>query len=55
MKFLDWYRYYQREITWWIIGWLSFAVLEDIIRDNWIMAAVNAGLIYLNYNFWKNR
>jgi hypothetical protein len=55
MSFLDWYRRYQGEITWWIIGWLSMGVLDSLLNENYFWAVVNIGLIYLNYAFWKDR
>lgn len=55
MNFLEWYRRNQSEITWWIIGWLSFAILEDVLRENWGGTAINSVLIYINYKIWKNR
>ena len=55
MNFLDWYRKWQPEITWWVIGWLCFATFDNIIHEQWLWACVNAGLIYLNFNFWKHR
>jgi len=51
---LDWFRYYNNEITWWIIGWMSFAVLDSIIRENWGFVALDIALIYLNYKLWKS-
>lgn len=53
-KFREWYLKYQEEITWWVIGWLSFGVIDCILKESWIFAIVNAGLIYLNYKLWKN-
>jgi hypothetical protein len=55
MNLLDWYIYHQREITWWVIGWLSFAVLDNILQENYVWACINAGLILLNYKFYKER
>ena len=55
MNFIEWCRYHQSEITWWLIGWLSMAVIDDIVRENYIWAIVDAGLIYLNYKLYKER
>lgn len=55
MKFLQWYRYYQTEITWWVIGWLSFSVFDCILKESYIFALLNAGLIYFNYKLWRDR
>ena len=51
----NWYIKYQREITWWVIGWLSLAVLDSIINEQWILASVNIFLIAVNYKFYKDR
>ena len=52
-KFLNWYRDYQVEITWWIIGWLAFALFDALARGNWIAVVVDAVLIYINYATYK--
>lgn len=55
MKFLEWFRDNQTNITWWLIGWLTFASIDCIVKHDYVMAAVNAGLIYFNYTIWKRR
>jgi len=50
---LEWYRKYQTEITWAIIGWLAFAVIDGLMRGNFILSLVNLSLIFLNYFLWK--
>ncbi len=54
-KLLQWFREFNTEITWWIIGFLSWSVIDGLARGNYVMAAVNAGLAYLNYRLWKAR
>ena len=54
-KFLNWYGENRAQITWWVIGWLSFAVIDSLIKKDYMMALVNAGLVYINYYMWKNR
>ncbi len=54
-KFLNWYGENRAQITWWVIGWLSFAVIDSLIKRDYMMALVNAGLVYINYYMWKNR
>ena len=54
-KFLEWYGKYRTEITWWVIGWLTFAVLDCTMKGDYIFAGVNAALCYINYAMWKNR
>lgn len=41
-------------ITWWIIGWLSFACLDQLGRGHYVMAFIDAGLAYLNYRMWRS-
>lgn len=53
-KFREWYMRYSDEITWWIIGWLSFSGLDAIVRGNWGFAILDVALIVLNYKLWKN-
>ena len=55
MSFAEWYRKWQSEITWWTIGWLCFAVLDCILKGSWLLAAINVGLIFINYKFWRDR
>ena len=54
-NFVRWYQEYWNEITWWVIGWLTFAVVDNIIREQWIWAVVNTVLIFVNYFMWKNK
>jgi hypothetical protein len=54
-KFAIWYRTYSSEITWWVIGWLSWALLDTLARGNYVWALADAGLIYLNYKLWKDK
>jgi hypothetical protein len=48
-KFRDWYIRNQDAITWFIIGWLAFGMLDNIVKREYIWALVQAGLIWLNY------
>jgi hypothetical protein len=52
-KFRTWYRTYHTEITWFLIGWLSLAALEDLSKENWVGFALDLGLIFLNLSFNK--
>jgi len=54
-KFANWYNDYYSEITWWIIGWLSWGLLDAVARGSWIIAIVDAALIAINYQLWKTR
>ena len=50
---IQWLRNNADQITWWVIGWLSFATLDCLAKQNWELAAVNAALIVFNYFLWK--
>jgi len=52
-KFINWYRDYYTEITWFVIGILFINFLEDMARENFSGALLNAVLIAVNYMFWK--
>ena len=47
-RFRQWYFRNATEITWFLIGWLSLALLEDFGRGNWLGVLLDAGLIWLN-------
>jgi hypothetical protein len=49
MSFRNWYHRNYYSITWFIVGWLSFACLDNLLRGNYIWAAIDAGLAYFNY------
>ena len=48
-QFRNWYVRNQDAITWFLIGWLSFGLLQNVITGDWVWAAVDALLIYANY------
>ncbi len=54
-SFRNWYIYNQDAITWFLIGWLSFAGLDNLARGNYIWAGVNFALAYFNYKMSKVR
>ncbi len=54
-SFRDWYVRNQDAITWFIIGVLTSGMIEQLIKQNYILAAISAGLIYVNYKFSKIR
>ena len=39
----------QKEITWFLIGFMTLSGLEDIGRGNYVGAAISFGLVWLNY------
>ena len=48
-KFRDWYISNYDAITWFIIGWLSFSLLDNLLRGQYLWALVDAAIIYINY------
>lgn len=48
-KFREWYVRHQDAITWTVIGFLTFALIDNLAHHNWFWAAVDAVLIYINY------
>ena len=48
-NFRNWYIRNQDAITWFIIGWLTFASIDNFIDGKYFWAAFNAALIWLNY------
>lgn len=47
--FKQWYVRNQDAITWFLIGWLTFAGFNDFIDHNYGMAAFNFAMVYVNY------
>jgi hypothetical protein len=52
-KFRAWYVEYQDEISWFLIGWLSFATVEHFVEQKYFWAAFDAVLVYANYKMSK--
>jgi hypothetical protein len=48
-KFLDWMRYHNAEITWFIIGVLTQAGLENLARGDFGSALFDLGIAFVNY------
>jgi len=44
-----WYLKNQTEITWFLIGWLVLAGVQDLSYGNYVGAAISWGLAYINY------
>lgn len=51
----DWYVRNQDAITWFLIGWLSLAMLRALGDGQYIWAAIDAALIWVNYALRKVR
>ena len=47
--FRSWYIRNQDAITWFIIGWLAFGMLDNIATREYAWATVQAILIWANY------
>lgn len=50
---MRWYWTYYTEITWFIIGFLTWAGLNDFAHGDYLGAICSFGLAYLNYYFSK--
>lgn len=48
-KFRNWYIDNQDQISWFIIGWCSFAALDRLTEADYVWAAVMAVLAWGNY------
>ena len=49
IKLINWFSTYNVEITWFIIGFLVFAGLDDFAHGNDLCAFLNFGFAFLNY------
>ena len=54
-SFRNWYRYNQDAITWFLIGWLSFAGITSLAQGNYVWAVIDFFLVYVNYKLIKIR
>ena len=48
-----WWTRNHLEITWFVIGWLAMATLDQLASGNYLWAAVNAFLLWFNYKLRK--
>ena len=48
-KIVQWFRYYNQEITWFVIGFLVASGLYAMAHGNYITALIDFGLAYINY------
>lgn len=44
-----WYHKNQTEITWFLMGWLVLAGLQDLGQANYVGATISFVLAYINY------
>ncbi len=54
-RFKNWYIRNQDAITWFLIGWLSWGLTDNLARGQWVLALFCAALIWLNYKLIKVR
>ena len=50
-QFRNWYVRNQDAITWFVIGLLSLATLDYVIKGDWLWATISAVLVVINYQF----
>lgn len=48
-KFLNWFRMYEMEVTWFVIGTFSAWFFVDLGRANYTGALVDAIIVGINY------
>ena len=48
-KFRQWYLMNQKEITWFLIGFLTLSGFQDLGQGNYVGAAISFVLVYINY------
>jgi hypothetical protein len=48
-QFRNWYVRNQDAITWFLIGWCTFAGIADVIDGKYVWAALNFAIAYINY------
>jgi len=48
-QFRNWYVRNQDAITWFLIGWCTFAGLSDLIDGKYVWAVINFAIAYINY------
>jgi hypothetical protein len=49
MNFRDWYVRNQDAITWFLIGILSLNCLNNLYKGDYIWAAIDVAIIYVNF------
>lgn len=52
-KIRQWYLRNYTEITWFLIGFLTFAGLQDLANGNYVQAVISFVLVALNYSLAK--
>lgn len=44
----NWIRYHLYELNIFVVGWCSFATLDCLMKEQYLLTAVNVGLVFLN-------
>lgn len=52
-KFRSWYLRNYVEITWFLIGWLTIAGLQELANGDYISCAISWIFAYINYSFYR--
>jgi hypothetical protein len=47
--FKQWYVRNQDAITWFIIGWMVLSCINNVSKQQYVMALVDAVIVYINY------
>jgi hypothetical protein len=54
-KFISWCRYYDPEITWFLVGFLTSSGISDLAKGELGSAGLSFGLALVNYLLYKKR
>jgi hypothetical protein len=54
-KFASWWYRNDSNITWFLIGWLTWGMLDNLARGNYAVSLLDAVLVAANYMMWKSR
>ena len=52
-KVVSWFNYYKDEITWFLIGFLTFAGLDELSEGKYMIGFIDLALAYLNYKCYS--
>lgn len=52
-KFGDWFHENHTPISWFVIGWLTMAFVEQFSKGHYESSIIDAILIWVNYSLWK--
>jgi hypothetical protein len=48
-QFRNWYVRNQDAITWFLIGWLAYAGIDNLGQGKYVWGAIDLGLAFINY------